>query len=141
MRVFGIPGLNQPPVRCEQQFLIRLAHRRPLGGNDTGNRLSAHAALYGDLAHGKLHRLIQLQNKGGTFSVGHSILPEVGYEEARLSQSGGTGHRVLYHIQAQGKLLVQPLFQFRIAATEVSGIVSNPAALSRLFTNRLAFLS
>jgi len=46
----------------------------------------------------------------------------------------------LYHFQTQGKLLVPPLFQFRVAATEVSGIVSNPAALSRLFTGRLAFL-
>jgi len=52
----------------------------------------------------------------------------------------GRGYRVLYHFQTQGKLLVPPLFQFGVAATEVSGIVRNPAALSRLFAGRLAFL-
>ena len=52
----------------------------------------------------------------------------------------GRGYHVLYHLQAQGKLFVPPLFQFRVAATEVSGIVINPAAFSRLFTSRLAFL-
>ena len=71
--VLSIPGVNQPPVRCEQQLLIRLAHRGPLDGNDTGNRFSPHAAIHGDLPHGKLLGLIQLQNKGGTFSVGHPL--------------------------------------------------------------------
>ena len=46
----------------------------------------------------------------------------------------------MYHLWAQGKLLVPPLFQFRVAATKVSGIVRTPALLSRLFTGAFTFL-